>query len=189
MDIDIDLAPGTDPTKIFRNIIPASQVRNGELIKHNVGYHFQEIPIDGVSGFAAIPYNVAEDFGYYKIDLLTVSVLKQFKSKKEMRELAKVEPDWKLLKDENVVKKLFHLANHFDLVSKVRPTTVQELADVFAMIRPNKRILLAKYLKNPKKIRVELFTKREAGDMRKSHAIAYSLLIVLQLHLIKQGRL
>lgn len=189
MDIDIDLQPGIDPNKLFRNIIPASRVEEGELKKHLVGYYFQDIPVDPVTGYSAIPYDKSEDLGYLKIDLLTVNILENFRSKKEMRQLLKKEPDWTLLHDEEVVKKLFHLGNHFDVVSKVRPTSVQELADVFALIRPNKRPLLNKYMKNPKKIRVELFTKREAMDMRKAHAIPYALLIVLQLHLIKQGRL
>lgn len=189
MDIDIDLEPDADPTKIFRKIIPASQVKDGELTKHNVGYYFQEMPVDSITGFAAIPYKHSEEFGYYKIDLLKVNILKHFNSKEEMRQLAKLEPDWTLLRKQSVVKKLFHLGNHYDVVSKVQPTTVQELADVFALIRPHKKILIDKYIKNPKKLRPELYTKRQAGDMRKAHAIAYALLIVLQLHLIKQGRL
>jgi len=189
MDIDIDLEPDFDPTKLFRKIVPASQVKDGELAKHNVGYYFQEIPIDVITGYSAIPYKQTEEFGYYKIDLLKVNILKHFKSKQEMRQLVKEEPDWALLKDESVVKKLFHLGNHYDIVSKVQPTNVQELADVFALIRPHKKVLLDKYLKNPKRLRPELYTKRQAGDMRKAHAIAYALLIVLQLHLIKQGRL
>lgn len=189
MDIDIDLQPNVDPTKLFRNIISASQVQDGELKKHNVGYYFQDIPVDSVTGLAAIPYNKSEDLGYMKIDLLTVNLLKHFKSKKEMRDLLKKEPDWSLLEDEEVVKTLFQLGKHFSIVSRVKPTSVQEIADVFALTKPNKRPLLDKYIENPDKYRVELFTKRAPEDMRKSHAIPYALLITLQLHLIKQGRL
>ena len=189
MDIDIDLQPKVDPTKLFRNIISGSRVEEGDLKKHNVGYYFQDIPVDSVTGFAAIPHDKTEDMGYMKIDLLSITLLEHFKSKQEMRDLLKKEPDWTLFHDEAVVKTLFQLGNHFKVVSRVRPTSIQEVADAFALTKPNKRGLLNKYLKNPKKIRVELYTKRAPEDMRMSHAIPYAQLIVLQLHLIKQGRL
>ena len=189
MDIDIDLAPNVDIPKMFRNIIPASRVEGGELKQHPVGYYFQDIPVDIVTGFAAIPYDHTEDFGYYKIDMLTVNLLQHFDSKAEMRKLQKVEPDWDLLLDAEVVKELFHLGKHADVLAKVKPRSIQALADVFALIRPNKRGLLDKYIKAPDKYRTEIFTKRAPEDMRKAHAIPYALLIVLQLHLIEQGRI
>lgn len=189
MDIDIDLAPGVDPENVFRNIVRASRVEENELKEHPVGYHFQEIPIDNVTGLAAIPYNKADEFGYYKIDMLTVNILQYFDSKKEMLRLQEEEPDWTLLEDESVVKKLFHIGKHYDVVKKVKPRSVEELADVLALIRPNKKPLLNKYLEDPDKYRAELFTKRDSKDMRKAHAIPYAIMIVLQLHLIKQGRL
>lgn len=199
MDIDIDLAPGVYPDQLFKNAIKASRVEaikdedgnviGHELKEHNVGLYFQDIPIDTVTGYAAIPHKNSEEFGFYKIDMLTVNILQHFESKEEMRKLVDQEPDWDLLLEEKVVSRLFHLAKHFDVISKVKPRSIQELADVFALIRPNKRVLLDKYLKDPDKYRVELFTKRVPEDMRKSHAIPYAMLIVLQLHLIKQGRL
>lgn len=189
MDIDIDLAPNVDVEGLFRRAVRASRVEENELKEHPVGMYFQDIPVDPVTHWAAIPYNHAEDFGYYKIDMLTVNMLKHFDSKEEMRRLQDKEPDWTLLDREEVVKTLFHLGKHFDVVRKVKPRSVQQLADVFALIRPNKRPLLNKYLEDPDKYRVELFTKRDSKDMRKAHAIPYALMIVLQLHLIKQGRL
>jgi hypothetical protein len=189
VDIDIDIAPNVDPSKLFPNSIHGSRVENGELKQHQVGYYFQDIPVDKITGYAAIPYTDTEDFGYFKIDFLTVHILQHFESKEEMRTLQRKEPKWELLDDEEVVKTLFHLGNHYDVLSKVKPKSVQQLADVFALIRPNKRPLLYKYLKNPEKYRTELFTKREPQDMRKAHAIPYALLIVLQLHLIEQGRI
>ena len=61
----------------------------------------------------------------------------------------------------------------------------EELADVLALIRPNKKHLIDKYVKNKQSVRKELYKKVDASDLRKSHAIPYALLIVLQLHLIK----
>lgn len=191
MDVDIDIPPNIDPKKLFRTVIRGSMVDNKtkELKPHHVGYYFQDIPTDRLTGLAAIPYQQTEECGYMKIDMLPVHLLAHFDSKEEMRELQKKEPDWKLLEDEKVVGTLFHLGKHYDTLSKVKPRSIQELADVFALIRPNKRYLLDKYLKNPDKYREELFTKRDPSDMRKAHAIPYAIMIVLQLHLIKQGRI
>ena len=189
MDIDIDIAPDVDLHSLFDTAIRASMVTDGELKSHPVGYYFQDIPVDSITGLAAIPYDHSEEFGFFKMDLLTVHILKHFKSKEEMRTLQRKEPNWKLLDDEEVVKTLFHLGKHFDVISKVKPTSIQEVADVFALIRPNKRPLLHKYLENPNFFRTELFTKRDPMDMRKAHAIPYAILIVLQLHLIEQGRI
>ena len=189
MDIDIDLQPDVDILKIFRTAIPASMVEDGVLKQHPVGYHFQDMPVDGITGLAAIPYKSVEDLGFYKIDMLTVHLLQHFDSKEEMIRMQREEPNWDLLLDEDVVKTLFHLGNHYDVISKVKPRSIQALADVFALIRPNKRVLLDKYIKNPDKFRPELFTKRAPEDMRKAHAIPYAILIVCQLHLIEQGRI
>jgi hypothetical protein len=189
VDIDIDLAPGVEPKELFPQLISASRVEHGELKEHLVGFYLQQIPVDEQTGFAAIPHKHTEQFGYFKIDMLTVNLLENFESKEEMRRLQRIPPDWRLLQIKKVVETLFHLGKHYDILSRVKPTSIQALADVFALIRPNKRVLLDKYLKDPDTIRIELFTKREPSDMRKAHAIPYALLIVLQLHLIKQGRL
>lgn len=189
MDIDIDLPSNIDIEDIFDDIIPASMVQDGELKKHPVGVYFQEIPVDVVTGLAAIPYGKAEDFEYYKIDMLHLHILKEFKSKEEMVELQKTDPDWSLLKDREVVEKLFHIGKHFDIVNAVKPHSLIQVADVIALIRPNKVKLLDKYLRSPDIIRKELFTKRDKTDMRKAHAIPYALIVILQLHLIKQGRM
>jgi hypothetical protein len=67
----------------------------------------------------------------------------------------------------------------------MKPQSVSDLADCLAIIRPNKVKLADKYLKNKRAVIKELYTKRDPSDLRKSHAIPYALLIVLQLHLIK----
>jgi hypothetical protein len=188
MDIDIDIPPNLEIDTVFNNLVSASMVTDGKLMKHIVGYYFQDIPVDNVTGLSAIPYKKTEDMGYYKIDFLPVHLLDKFESKEQMRELQDIEPDWDLLNDENVVKNLFHLGNHFDIISIVKPRSILELADVFALIRPNKRPLLYKYMEDPDKYRVELYTKRMPEDMRKAHAIPYAILIVLQLHLIEMGK-
>lgn len=187
MDIDIDLRTDFDTKKIFPEVVNASTVENDELKKHLVGVYFQNIPVDPISGFSAIPYDRAEDFGFLKIDLLHLSVLDIFENKREIRALLKKQPDWTMLEHPEIVQKLFHLSKHFDTLNKIKPTSVEELADVLALIRPGKIRLIHKYINNKDEVRKELYNKEQNSDLRKAHAIPYALLVILQMHLIKAG--
>lgn len=184
MDIDIDVSDN----KRVRDILSctrASIVENGELKPHIVGLYFQRIPTDVITGLAAIPYDLAEDYDYKKIDILNLSILENFSSKEQIRKLLQRTPNWKLLWNDECIPKLFHLSKHGDTLKKIRPTTVEELADTLALIRPNKKHLIPKYINNKASARKELYVKNDASDLRKSHAIPYALIIVLQLHLIE----
>lgn len=185
MDIDIDVKTNFQAEEIFPTIINASIVEHGELKKHNVGVYFQKIPKDKKTELAAIPYKKAHDFGYFKIDMIHLNLLDNFDSKEELREYMHREPDWGLLEFEPVVKQLFHLSKSFDVVEKVKPTTVLELADCLALIRPGKRKLINSYVKDKDAVRPELYKKEKASDLRKSHALPYAYLIIAQLNLIK----
>lgn len=187
MDIDIDISKSVNIEEIF-TVIKASMVQNGELIKHPVGYYFQSIPVDKKTNLSAIPYTEALEEGFFKIDFLNLSLLENFSSKEHMRALAKIEPDWNLLKNPDIVNKLFHLNSHFDIVNIVNPRSIDDLADVFALIRPNKRKYLNKYIENKNEIRKILYIKEDPSDMRKSHAYSYALLIKLQLTLMSEGQ-
>ena len=92
MDIDLDLKTDFDPLELF-DAVRASMIKNDDLIKHNVGVYFQSIPVDSMTGLAAIPYKQAEEEGYFKIDFLHLSLLDVFDSKEEIRELLKLEPE------------------------------------------------------------------------------------------------
>lgn len=189
MDIDIDFKPSFDPRTVLPQAVPASMVREDDLAKHPCGHYLQNIPVDEITGWSAIPYEEAEVMGYFKIDFLHLSVLDYFESKQEIRTLLKVEPDWDLLLDEEQVQKLFQISKHAVVLSQVKPRSIQELADVIALIRPNKRHLLADYRRDKKKTRPSLY--RQSGDdkssFKRSHSVAYAMTIVLQLHLIKAG--
>jgi hypothetical protein len=185
MDIDIDVTSAFKPEKYF-NIVKASIVEKEELEQHIVGVYFQNMPKDPITGLAAIPYTEAEDEGFTKIDMIHLTLLNHFKSKDEMLKLMECEPKWDLLEDREFVSKLFHLSKQFEIVYKIKPRSVIELADVLCLIRPNKRLLVDKYTKNKEIVRKELYTKRDNSDLRKSHAVAYALLIVLQMNLIEK---
>lgn len=194
MDVDIDFQSDFDPLDIFPDAVRASRVQDYKLLKHNAGIYFQHIPKDQVTKFAAIPYKEAQELGYFKIDFLHLSFLDNFGSKHEIRTLIKKEPDWLLLQSPSVVGKLFQLHNNAELLQRVRPETVQELADCIALIRPSKRLLIETYIKSKAKgdlvnFRNILYAKPTDGKAyyKKPHAVSYALTIVLQLHLLKAG--
>lgn len=187
MDIDIDLQRSFKPATIFPTVVRASMIQKDNLVPHPCGHYLQTIAVDSVTNLAAIPYSIAEDLGYFKFDFLHLSVLDHFSSKQEIRTLLKLEPNWKLLNDKPTVEKLFHIKQHYDLVNKISPTTIQDLADCIALIRPGKKQLLQRYLNDKPLIRnTELYTKTDGQySFKRSHAISYAMTIVLQLHLVE----
>ncbi len=186
MDIDIDFKTEFDPLSLFE-AVRASRVQSGKLAKHPCGIYFQNIAVDPQTKLSAIPFKEAEDLGYFKIDFLHLSILDHFDSKEQIRQLSRLPPDWDMLQDEEVVEKLFQLHRHHATLVKVKPQSVQELADVIALIRPGKKKLLDAYIKDKEAVRPHLYTKPDDGQMyyKKPHAVAYAITIVLQLHLIK----
>lgn len=187
MDIDIDLQKDTKIFELFPTLTQASMVLNAELKPHPAGGYFQYIPSH--NRLSDIPYKEAEEIGYFKIDFLHINVLDDFSSNDELTALANKEPNWSLLSHKYIVQKLFQIANHFEVVDAVKPSSLLELSDIVALIRPNKIKLLDKYLDNKEITRLELYKKRGPEDMRKSHTIPYAQIIVAQLQLIELGRL
>lgn len=186
MDIDIDVSDNEFARKILGGV-RASTIENSEIKPHVVGMYFQDAPKDALSNLCAIPYDLAEDYGYKKIDILNLSFLQNFDNKEQIRKLLKRNPRWNLLVDDSVIPKLFHLSKHASTLKSIKPTSVEELADTLALIRPNKKDLIPKYIKDKVTTREQLYKKTDASDLRKSHAIPYALIIVLQLHLIEAG--
>lgn len=188
MDIDVDTKTDFDPTKIFANVVKASTLRDKKLLPHPCGVYFQNVPIDPITKLSAIEYKQAEDLGCFKIDFLHVSIYDHFSSKEEIRELLEHEPDWDLLKHPSVVQQLFQISKHYDLIQEIMPRSILELADLMSLIRPQKRFMLRYYLENPTKTRPDLYYVDGDGyAFKKAHAIAYAMVVVLQLHLIKGG--
>lgn len=191
MDVDIDVQTSFDSKKYFPSWLRASVVRDGELTPHPCGVYPQHIAEDPVTHLAAVPHELAEDLGYLKIDFLHLSAYNGFKSREEIERLVDEEPDWSLLLVPSNQSKLFQLSKHGDLLTTIRPTSVEELADCMALIRPGKKQFVGLYTKQRAAARTLLYAPDpESGySFKKSHALAYALVVVLQLHLIAQGRL
>jgi len=190
MDVDIDVEPTFRPERLFPRWPRAAVVKDGKVSPHPVGVYPQEMAVDPFTGLAAIPYEEAEDLGYLKVDFLHLNVYQHFETRAEIEALLKQEPDWTTLQLPSTWPKLFQLAKHGELLTKVKPRSVEELADCMALIRPGKKALLGLYLKERVACRRALYAKDDEGySFKKSHALAYALVVVLQLHLIEQGRL
>lgn len=190
MDVDIDCDPRFKPSSIFKKWPRAAILKDGKLTPHPCGVYPQKMATDPVTGLSAIPYDQAEDFGYLKVDFLHLSVYQHFKSRAEIEELVATEPDWKLLLVPSTQAKLFQLSKHGELISDLKPQSIMEIADIMALIRPGKRNYLGLYKKDREMARRILYAKDESGySFKKSHALAYSYVVKLQLHLIEQGRL
>lgn len=188
-DVDIDFRTDFKPEDVF-SWTKASIVKNEYLSPHPCGVYPQQIPVDDVTKLAAIPYAEAEELGFIKIDMLHLSVYDHFSSREEIKELLKIAPDWGLLLIPSEQKKLFQLSNHGDVLNAVKPKSIEDLADVLALIRPGKKQLLKLYLSHKDATRRALYARDESGySFKKSHAIAYAMVIVLQLHLIATGNL
>jgi DNA polymerase III alpha subunit len=166
-------------------------LKDQKLSAHPCGVYPQRISVDPVTGLAAIPFEEAEKLGYLKLDFLHLQVYQHFKTRAEIEELIKKEPDWSLLQLPSVQPKIFQLAKHADLLNDLKPRSILELADIMALIRPGKKQFIGLYKKEREAARRILYAQDENGgySFKKSHGIAYSFVVVLQLHLIEQGRL
>ena len=181
-DIDIDFINRDDALSLFK-YTAASRIDGDKMVKHNTGIYMHEVPVDPVKDLCAIPYEQAEEQGYFKIDFLNVGIYKGVRNEEHLIQLMNVEPLWDLLEQDEFVNLLFHLNGHGDIIRKTRPTSVDQLAAVLAMIRPAKRHLIGQ---NWTTIMTEIWTPPENGDyyFKKSHATAYAVAIVVQMNLI-----
>ena len=193
MDIDIDI-PDIKITKVFKNAVRAMRFDSGEIKPHNVGVYFQNIPhliLDGEK-IATIDYKTAEQLGFVKIDFLHLTFLDNFKNKNELKDyLLRIDQaPYKLLQFENICQKCFHIHNHYDVVKRVKPQNLEEVADVLALIRPAKRKYIDRYIENKEQVKPLLY-KQEQGEygFKKSHAISYAHIIAIQLLMIEENKL
>lgn len=181
-DIDIDFLDRTQILSVLEHRV-AMRRNNSQVLKHNTGIYFQDIPCDPFSNLSTIEYDSADDRGYFKIDLLNVSMYDGVRDEDHLSHLLHTQPLWDLLEHEEVVTQLFHINGHFSLVQKLKPTSIEQLAAVLAIIRPAKRYLADSDWNT---IMKEVWVRPE-GDLyffKKSHAIAYAAAIVVQLNLI-----
>jgi DNA polymerase III alpha subunit len=181
-DIDIDLKNRQEILDIIKHI-PAT-LEDGR--KHNTGVYCQPIPLNPLTGQASLDYKTAESRGYFKIDFLNVSAYNGVRDEEHLVQLLNTEPLWDLLGEKEVCDQLFHINGYHDLVKRLKPASVVELAMVLALIRPGKKHLIP-VCENEgfQAIENEIWVKIEdAYFFKKSHAVSYASVIVVQLNLI-----
>lgn len=182
-DVDIDVADRTAALEGLAHT-PASMLVEGRLKKHNSGVYFQNVPIDPVTGLCAFPSGekggeLASKFGFAKVDLLHNTAYHGVKSPDHLRELLARPIPWELFEREEVVSRLQHISNHFDLVYGYQPKSIEDLACIIALIRPGKKHLIGEEMSV---VREEVWKKQGDGyTFKKSHAIAFAMMIVVQL--------
>ena len=144
--------------------------------------YFTEIPHNPFTNLATIDYETAEERGYFKIDFLNVSMYEGIRDEEHLISLLK-EPNWNFLTYEEIVNQLFHINGHFEIVNKLKPESIEQLAAVLAIIRPAKRYLVDSDWST---INKEVWVKPEDNSyfFKKSHAIAYAHAIVVQLNVL-----
>jgi hypothetical protein len=184
-DIDIDFLDREHALTLFKHV-GASRVDNNKLVKHNTGVYMHEVPVDAITGLCSVPYNEADNEGYFKIDFLNVGIYKGVRDETHLVELMNNEPLWDLLEQDDFSNLLFHVNGHGSILRSMKPTSIEQLAAILAMIRPAKRYLIGKDWTT---VMNEVWTK-PAGDeyfFKKSHATAYAVAIVVQMNLICEG--
>jgi len=182
MDIDIDFA---DRQKILDKLphVKATINDHNGLKSHNTGVYFTDAPTIPDTNQCSLDYQVADELGYFKLDLLNVNIYSQVTSRKHLQELFDKEPPWHKLQNKNFVDQLFHLNNHFDVVSKLQPTNLEQLASCLAIIRPAKRYLLNM---GWEEILKQVWVKPVDNQyfFKKAHSFSYAGAVAVHMNLI-----
>ena len=182
-DIDIDLA---DRHKLISLIscIPACQMQDGHVRLHNSGVYVSPIPYDPIHQCAAIDYQTAETRGYFKIDLLNMTVYQLIQNPQHYQEVLDSPIPWaRLWQDPAWASDLVHVGNYTGLLATMRPDSIPRMAAFISIIRPGKA-----HLQNQPWDQV--FESVWDGDdsrgytFKKAHALGYSMLVALHMNLI-----
>ena len=182
-DIDIDLADRDQLLKLIK-ATPARQLHQGQVRRHNSGVYVTDIPVDPVNACAAIDYETAEQLGYFKIDLLNMTVYQLIQSPEHYKQVLEQDPPWsRLWTDPEWTKQLVHIGNYTELLKSMRPDSIPRMAAFISIIRPGKA-----HLQNQPWDQV--FRSVWDGDssrgfvFKQSHAISYAALVALHMNLL-----
>jgi hypothetical protein len=184
-DIDLDFADRDTVLRLIK-ATPARQLHQGQVRRHNSGVYVTNIPQDPVNACAAIDYETAERRGYFKIDLLNMSVYQLIKSPEHYQALLDQKPVWtRLWTDTAWAQQLVHIGNYTELLSTMKPDSIPRMAAFISIIRPGKA-----HLQN--RPWPEVFESVWDGDstrgfvFKKAHAVGYAALVALHMNLLSQ---
>jgi hypothetical protein len=182
-DIDIDFADRESILKLIDSV-PARQLHQGQVRRHNSGVYVTDIPYDPVHQCAAIDYETAEQRGYFKIDFLNMTVYNLIKGPDHYSAMQSQEPPWsRLWKDSAWASQLAHIGNYTGLLATMKPDSIPRMAAFISIIRPGKA-----HLQNCPWS--EVFESVWDGDdsrgymFKKAHAVSYAALVALHMNLL-----
>lgn len=181
-DVDIDMAD-RDKFLKFVNHTSASIKKDGKFTKHNTGVYFQDIPIFPLEQYSFIDHKEAEADGWFKVDFLNNNIYKDVIDETHLNDLLSKEPLWDLLEHTEVVEQLYHINNYADVLKAYKPTNIEQLAMILAVIRPGKKHLMGSTFEEIEKT---VWEKPNTDEyyFKKAHAIAFATAIVVQLNLL-----
>jgi hypothetical protein len=160
---------------------------DGRPRKHNSGIYITDIPQDVEHGCAAIDYETAEQRGYFKIDLLNMSVYQLIRDPEHYEAMLSAAPPWaRLWTDPAWASQLVHIGNYTDLLAAMKPDSIPRMAAFISIIRPGKAHL-------QRRPWAEVFASVWDGDesrgytFKKSHAVSYAALVALHMNILNQS--
>ncbi len=184
-DIDIDLANRDQLLQLIQ-VTPARQVNHDQVRRHNSGVYPTDIPWDPVNQCASVDYETAERLGYFKIDLLNMTVYQLIKDQEHYDYMLAQTPPWsRLWTDPEWASQLVHIGNYTELLKTMRPDSIPRMAAFISILRPGKA-----HLQNQPWDQV--FASVWDGDdsrgfvFKQSHAISYAALVALHMNLLNQ---
>jgi hypothetical protein len=185
-DIDIDVPDRSRILELIQHT-PARQIVDGKVRRHNSGIYVTDIPHDPEHGCAAIDYETAEQRGYFKIDLLNMSVYQLIQDPAHYEAMLSATPPWsRLWTDRPWASQLVHIGNYVDLLDIMKPDSIPRMAAFISIIRPGKAHL-------QKRPWAEVFASVWDGDesrgytFKKSHSLSYAALVALHMNILNQS--
>ena len=188
----VDLITAEEEVELAQKIKAGSQIALEKLThrvakldtgkKHNTGVYVTECPHNPVDNLCTVDYKTAEDRGYFKLDFLNVSIYDKVRDEEHLRHLMNKEPLWELLEEKDFCDLVFHVSGHHELIKKLKPKNIPQLAAVLAIIRPAKRHLQDSDWNT---ITEQVWTKPEEGYFfKKAHAVSYAMACVVHINLL-----
>ena len=180
-DIDIDFAHRDKVLGLIKHVAAMENKQTSK--KHNTGVYCTPIPYNPLTNCSTLDYKEADSRGYFKIDLLNLSVYEKVRDRAHLLSLMAQEPMWELLLEDEFTNGLFHINGHGAVLRRMQPVSIMQLAAVLAMIRPAKRYLIGKDWHT---VDAEVWIKPSSDEyyFKKAHAVAYAHVVAIQMNLI-----
>lgn len=184
-DVDIDITSVVDHEDYGVPAMRYDETKQ-EIQQHPSGIYLDpDIPIDPETGLCALSYKDAPEYDFFKIDLLNNNAYSIFtqagKNKKDLLDTYHQDVDWSKFTKDHYLSRLPHVSKHKELIRKVQPQSIHDLADILALIRPGKKHLIESYCNGDReKVRAKLYLRPSDNSMyfKKSHSYAYAAMVI-----------